>query len=134
MSAMGRRIERLEQEISPDRYHAWCCTTEGDAQALIARLRTEHLTPPLLFIAGQPNSDGSLCWRIEGKSVAELWRAIDRFDPEPPRVEPVSPEIDSRAGEHMTDEQLLGVIAQTGATLVMHRNGNSRLIEAGESL
>jgi hypothetical protein len=61
----------------------------------------------------------STCWRIEGKSVAELWREIDRFAPGPARIEPALPEAEAKGAEHMTDEQLLGVIVQGGATLVV---------------
>jgi hypothetical protein len=131
---MERRLDRLEAKISPTSCEGWCCASEADAKDLIARLRSKGSSPPLLFIAGQSNSGGSTCWRIEGKSVAELWRAIDRFSPEPPRVEPASPEVDTRAAEQLTDEQLLGVIADGGSMLVLWPNGDYRLLERGAQL
>jgi hypothetical protein len=134
MTGLERRLDRPEGKINPSSWEGWCCATEADAIELIARLRSEGSPPPLLFIAGQPNSDGTSCWPIEGKTVAGPWRQIDRFAPEPPRVELVSQGLVSKAGEHLSDEQLLGVIAQAGATLVMHRDGNSRLLEAREQL
>jgi hypothetical protein len=134
MSTLERRLDRLEEKINPTSCEGWCCASEADAQGLIARLRAENSPPPLLFITGGANSDGSSCWRIEGRTVAELWRAIDRFAPEPPRVEPASPDVEAKAAEDISDEVLLSIISKADATLVLNRDGSHRFLEAGELL
>jgi hypothetical protein len=93
---------------------------------------TEFGKPPLVFIACKPNRDGSPCWRIEGRTVADLWRAIDAISPALQLREAESRPINPR--HDLTDEQLLGVIAEGGATWMIWALGSNRLLESGETL
>jgi 2-keto-4-pentenoate hydratase len=109
MSTLERRLDRLEQGRDFI-CELWCCATESDAKALITRLRSDGLSPWFVFIPGKPNSGGSPCWHIKGRTVADLWRAIDAISPglELQGIEstPRNPRFDA-----VTDEQLLSVIA-----------------------
>src|SRR5688500_10201216 len=80
MSTLERRLDRLEQGRG-FACELWCCATEADAKALITRLKSEGLSPWFVFIAGQSNRDGAPCWHIKGRTVADLWRAIDGISP-----------------------------------------------------
>src|SRR5829696_8529238 len=80
MSGLERRLDRLEKQHQPSVCsEIWCCATEGDAQAILDRLREKGAPPPLLFIAGKPDETGAVAWRREGKSVNDLFRAIDGY-------------------------------------------------------
>ena len=131
MSTLERRLDRLEQGRDFV-CELWCCVSEGDAKGLLARLRAANLAPPLVFIACKPNRDGSPWWRIEGRTVADLWRAIDAISPALQLREAESRPINPR--HDLTDEQLLGVIAEGGATWMIWALGSNRLLESGETL
>jgi hypothetical protein len=132
MSTLERRLDRLEQGRGLA-CELWCCASEGDAKDLIARLRATNMAPPWVYITGQPNNDGSSSWRIEGRTVADFCRAIDAISPGLQLQGLESTPRNPRC-EAITDEQLLGVIAEGGATWVIDRNGNSSLLEAGKTL
>ena len=132
MSTLERRLDRLEQGRDFV-CELWCCVSEGDAKGLLARLRAANLAPPLVFIACKPNRDGSPWWRMEGRTVADLWRAIDAISPglqlQGMESTPHNPRL-----EAVTDEQLLGVIAEGGATWMIWADGSNRLLEKAETL
>jgi hypothetical protein len=91
------------------------------------------MAPPWVYIAAQPNNDGVSSWRFEGRTVADLWRAIDAISPGLELQGRESTRRNPRL-EAMTDEQLLGVIAGGDGTWVLWGNGSSRLLESGEAL
>jgi hypothetical protein len=129
MSALDRRLTRLEQDLSSDVCVAWFCATEFDAMGLIERLGSERSPPPLVFVTGKPNSNGSKCRRVESKTVDGLWREFDRYSPEPVQI---NSDIEANTANEVTNEQLLRVIAEAGSTLLIHHDGSSRLLELGE--
>jgi hypothetical protein len=132
MNALERRLDRLEQGRGFV-CELWCCAAEVDAKDLIARLRAANMAPPWVYIAGQLNSEGSSSWRIEGRIVADLWRAINAISPGL-QLQGIESKPRNPRFEAMTDEQLLGVIAEGDATWVLWANGSSRLLEKGETL
>ncbi|HEY7559425.1 MAG TPA: hypothetical protein VIH18_31960 [Candidatus Binatia bacterium] len=125
MSALDRRLDRLEQHLSPDICMAWFCSTEADAKELIEQLGSERSLLPLVFVTGKPNSDGSKCRHVESKTVDGLWREFDRCSPQPLQFDS---DIQPKATDQVTDEQLLSVIAEAGLTLMIRHDGSSRLL------
>jgi hypothetical protein len=132
MNALERRLDRLEQGRNFI-CELWCCAAEGDANGLIARLRATNMPPPWVYIAGQPSNHGSSSWRIEGRTVADLGRAIDAISPGL-QLQGIESTPRNPRFEAMTDDQLLGVIAEGGATWVLWANGSHQLLEKGETL
>ena len=134
MSSMERRLDRLEkQHPAFVCSEIWCCATEGDAQAILARLREQGAPPPLLFIAGKPDETGAVAWRKEGKSVNDLFRAIDGYCTTTEGELIVGPESEAAPNPlvaQLSDEELLEVIAGDGCTLVLYHDGRTCLLNA----
>jgi hypothetical protein len=66
------------------------------------------------------------------RTVADLWRAIDSISPAMQVREidatPVKPRLVNPRLQAMTDEQLLDVITEGGATLVLYQDGSQRVV------
>ena len=136
MSSMERRLDRLEKQHPPFMSsEIWCCATEGDAQAILDRLREKHAPPLLLFIAGKPDETGAVTWRREGSSVQALFRVIDGYCTSTDGTliaEPAPEAAPNPLVSQLSDEELLEVIAGDGFTLVLYHDGRARLLEAKE--
>jgi len=136
MNALERRLDRLEkQQPASFAGEIWCCAGETEAQALLDDLRARNLPPPMLFIAGRTDDDGTLTWRRQGNTVDELFRAIeaDCFVPTWGLSNAESETAVDPLFNQMSNEELLEVITGGGFTLVLYHDGQARLLDAKEA-